>query len=142
MSNFLLLCDFNARHSSWGDKSNAQEEILNNCLQQEKLIVLSDGQPTFTCTNGKGVGDLVLCNANLHRLFCVLVIEFYTEMYTGAPNRSQYQVIATFDIALNSRSQENRLGKRKETLENCVQSRWPEIDECHDATCLWGILLQ
>ena len=29
-----------------------------------------------------------------------------------------------------------------ETLENCVQSRWPEIDECYDATCLWVILLQ
>ena len=32
--------------------------------------------------------------------------------------------------------------KWRETLENCVQSRCLEIDECCDATCIWGILLQ
>ena len=104
MSNFLLLGDFNARHPSWGDKNNAQGEILNDFLQQEELIALNDGEPTFTCTNGKSVIDLVLCNANLHRFFCGLAIDYYTEMYTGAPNRGHYQVIATFDITGNSRS--------------------------------------
>ena len=93
MSNFLLLGDFNARHPSWGDKSNAQGEILNDFLQQEELIALNDGEPTFTCTNGKSVIDFsVLCNANLHKSFC------------GAPNRGHYPVIATRDIAGNSRS--------------------------------------
>ena len=48
--------------------------------------------------------DLVLCNANLHRLFCGLAIDYYTEIYTGAPNRGHYPVFATFDIAGNSRS--------------------------------------
>ena len=33
VSNFLLFDDFNARHPSWGDKSNAQGEILNDFLQ-------------------------------------------------------------------------------------------------------------
>ena len=69
VSNFLLLGDFNARHPSWGDKSNAQGEILNDFLEQEELIALNDGEPTFTCTNGKSVIDLVSCNANLHRFF-------------------------------------------------------------------------
>ena len=69
-------------------------------------------------------------------------------MYTGAPNRGHYPVIATFDIAGNSRSTHVRDLKKtdwekwRKTLENCVQSRWPEIDDCYDATCLWGILLQ
>ena len=53
VSNFLLLGDVNARHPSWGDKSNAQGEILNDFLQQEVLIALNDGEATFTCTNGK-----------------------------------------------------------------------------------------
>ena len=69
VSNFILLGDFNARHPSWGDKSNAQGEILNDFLQQEELIALNDGEPTFTCTNGKSVIGLVLCNVNLHRFF-------------------------------------------------------------------------
>ena len=148
MSNFLLLGDFNAGHASWGDKSNAQGEILNDFLQQKELIALNDGEPTFTCTNGKSVIDLVLGNANLHRFSCGLAIDYYTEMYTGAQSRGHYPGIATFDIAGNSRSthvkdlKKTDREKWKETLENCVQSRWPEIDECFDATCLWGILLQ
>ena len=148
VSIFLVLGDFNARHPSWVDKSKTQGEILNDFLQQEELIALNDEESTITCTNGKSVIDLVLCNANLHRLFCSLAIDYYTEMYTGAPNRGHYPGIATFDIAGNSRTTHVKDLKRtewekwKETLEKCVQSRWPEIDDCYDATCLWGILLQ
>ena len=39
--------------TSWGDKSNAQGEILSDFLQQEELIAPNDGESTFTCTNGK-----------------------------------------------------------------------------------------
>ena len=82
------------------------------------------------------------------QIFCGLAIDYYTEMYTGALNRGHYPIIATFDIAGNNRSthvkdlEKTDWEKWRETLENCVQSRWPEIDECYDATCLWGIQLQ
>ena len=36
--------------------------------------------------------------------FCGLAIDYYTEMYTGAPNRGHYPFFATFDIAGYSRS--------------------------------------
>ena len=36
--------------------------------------------------------------------FCGLGIDYYTEMFTGDPNRGQYPVIATFDIAGNGTS--------------------------------------
>ena len=136
-----MLCAANQQHSAFLLN-------LNDFLQQEELIALNDGEPTFTCTNEKSVIDLVLCNANQHRFFCGLAIDYYTEMYTGAPNRGHYPVIATFGIAGNSRFthvkdlKKTDWKKWRETLENCVQSRWPEIDECYDATSLWGILLQ
>ena len=98
-SNLLFCGYFNARHSSRGDKSNAQGKILNNSLQIEDRIALKDGEPTFTCTNGEGVIDLTICNANLHRQFCGLAMDYYSEMFTGAQNRGHYPVIATFDIA-------------------------------------------
>ena len=106
-----------------GRQNNSQGEILNHFLQQEELIALNDGEPTFICTNGKSVIDLVLCNANLYRLFCGLAIDYYTEMYTGAPNRGHCPVIATFNIAGNSRSthvkdlKETNWEKWRETLE-------------------------
>ena len=104
VSSFLLLDNFISRHPSWGDISNAQGEILNDFLQQEKFVALNDGEPTFTCTKGKRIIDLVLCNANLRRLFCGHAIDYYTGMYISASNRGHYPVIATFDIAGNSRS--------------------------------------
>ena len=70
------------------------------------------------------------------------------EMFTGAPKRGHYPVIVTFDIAGNSRSihkkdlKKTDREKYRETLENRVQSRWPEIDEWYGVTFLWGILLQ
>ena len=46
--------------------------------------------------------------------FCDLAINYYSEMYTDAPNRGQYPVVATFVIAGNSRSTQ-QLKDLKET---------------------------
>ena len=120
MSNFLP-GDFNARHPSWGDKSNAQGEILNDFLQQEDLTALNDGEPTLTYTDGISVIDLVICSANLHRHFCGLTMDYYTEIFTGAPNRGHYPVISTFAIAGNR----STLVKRESNLgqSHCIQNK-------------------
>ena len=69
-------------------------------------------------------------------------LDYYTELFTGVPSsRGYYPSFATFDIAGNSRSTHLKDIKRtvwdksKKSIDNCVQSRWLEIDECCDATC-------
>ena len=150
MSSFRLLDNFISRHPSWGDISNAQGEILNDFLQQEKFVALNDGEPTFTCTKGKRIIDLVLCNANLRRLFCGHAIDYYTGMYTSASNRGHYPVIATFDIAGNSRSthvknlKKTDWGKREGNPRKLrsITMAWNWLMLWCYMTCLWGILLQ
>ena len=148
VSNFLHLANMNAKHPRWGDKNNAQQEFFNDFLQQEDLIALNDGEPTFTFTNRKSAIDLVICNANLDRHFCGLATDYNTKMFTGAPNRSHYPVTGTFDIVGNSRSthvkdlKKTDWDKWRETLESCLQSPWLEIDECCDAKGSRGILPQ
>ena len=90
--------------SKLGDKSNSDGGNFEQFPTTRRPQALNDGEPTFTCTNGKSVIALVICNANLHRHFCGLTMDCCNEMFTGAPKRGQYPVIATFDIAGNSRS--------------------------------------
>ena len=118
--------DFKARHRSWGDKSNAQGEILNYFMQQD-LTALNDGEPTFTCTDGIGVIDLVICSANLHRHFCGLTMDYYTEILTGAPNRGHYPVISSFAIAGNR----STLVKRESYLgqSHCIQNKQHKVQD-------------
>ena len=146
---FILLGDFNARHPTWGDKSNSQGETLSNFLEEQHLFTLNYGEPTFTSIgDGRSTIDLIICNENLKKQSMGLCIDEFTEMFTGAPNRGHYPVIASFDLKTEDRIKITKnLDKTdwtlwRETLEDRLEEAWNEIEQASTGKQLWEITLR
>ena len=94
----ILMGDFNARHPQWGDrKINPIGRKLAEFVTVEHLIVLNDGQYTFTSTEeGGSVIDLCIVTTGIAHMNPTIHIDYDTELLSGAPNRGHYPVFFTF----------------------------------------------
>ena len=94
----ILMGDFNARHPQWGDrKINPIGRKLAEFVTVENLIVLNDGQYTFTSTEeGGSVIDLCIVTTGIAHMNPTIHIDYDTELLSGAPNRGHYPVFFTF----------------------------------------------
>ena len=91
----ILMGDFNARHTFWGDHRNNEAGLSWFIfLPTNQLHVLNSNKPTFTSTNGRSsVIDLFISAGKLSNFTVSTAIDYHTELGSDAPERGHYPVL-------------------------------------------------
>ena len=91
LDGMILMGDLNARHETWGDSvTNRNGRLLIEQLSDDFLI-LNNGQPTYICTNGHSVIDLLILYGNVADASWNLYTDAVVELFTEAPHRGHIQ---------------------------------------------------
>ena len=81
-----------------GESNPHDEETMSNFLKEQHPYTLNDSEPTFTSIGEhRSTIGLIICNENLKKQKISFCIDEFTEMFTGAPTRGHYPVIASLD---------------------------------------------
>ena len=95
-SGIIVIGDFNARHTSWGDKlNNDYGKQLVEKLDYSKFSICTSPTPTFLAANGSSVIDLMIVSNNITDNIKTCVTDEHVELYSGAPLRGHVPLIAT-----------------------------------------------
>ena len=86
--------DFNARHLSWGDKTNNYYgNSLVEVIDNTKYSICTSKTPTFLCSNGSSVIDLNIISNNLVEQVTSCQTDEEVELFSGSPNRGHVPLI-------------------------------------------------
>ena len=95
----IVLGDFNARSTSWGDRcNNPRGRMLSNFVQEfNNCCILSPPSNTFVSSNGGSIIDLCLVFGKIHKDLGTPQTDSKNvhELFTGAPFRGHIPVMNT-----------------------------------------------
>ena len=95
----ILVGDFNARHSHWGDKcSNEYGDILFDELDFSLFSVISSSEPTFVSSNGNSYIDFALVSNSLLKRKIQSKTDPFVNLFSGAPFRGHVPVILDYEL--------------------------------------------
>ena len=94
-SGIIVVGDFNARHTAWGDRiNNDYGKQLVEKLDYTKFSICHSNSPTFLAANGSSVIDLMIVSNNLSDS-STCITDDQVELYSGAPLRGHVPLIST-----------------------------------------------
>ena len=136
--------DLNARHETWGDSvTNRNCRLLIGQLSDEFLI-LNNGQPTYLCTNGHSVIDLIILYGKVADASWNLYTDADVELFTGAPNRGQILVFTEWTYINKSKPAIKRPWLDKTDWQSWTEFIEIKINsiECNTASEPWNAMLE
>ena len=103
-SGIIVMGDFNARHSLWGDtKDYPYGKRLIELLDVSKFSICHASSPTFLCSNGGSCIDLMIVSNNLVEKMEACTTDKLVELNSGAPDRGHVPLIANLQIEGSNR---------------------------------------
>ena len=90
----ITMGDFNARHTSWDEKTNTYGEILTNNLNWEDFTISTTETPTFIAANGCSKIDFMVISSNLTVKITNICTDELANLATGAPTTGHVPVWA------------------------------------------------
>ena len=142
LDGIMFMGHLNARHETWGDSvTNRKGRLLIEQLSVEFLI-LNNGQPTYLCTNGYSVMDLIFLYEKIADASWNLFTDADVELFTGAPNRGHIPVFAEWTYINKSKPAIKRpwLGKADwQSWTEFIEIKINSI-ECNTASELWNAM--
>ena len=101
-SGVLLMGDFNARHSLWGDKViNDYGKELVEKLDFNLFSISTAPKPTFLCENGGSFIDLVIMSNSIANQIKPCSTDETTELFSGAPIRGHVPLLTALNSYVN-----------------------------------------
>ena len=106
ISSMLVLGDFNARSTKWGDStSNARGKLLSCYIEEKAHVCLhSPATQTFLTSNGGSIIDLTLSYGDIKPYISTPWTERCFSLFTGAPIRGHLPVFQTLEVSGNQKS--------------------------------------
>lgn len=90
----ILIGDFNARHTSWGDTTNNEygKQLLET-LDNTRFTICTSKSPTFLCENGSSFIDLMIISNGLTSKVQPCYTDEVVELFSGAPLRGHVPLL-------------------------------------------------
>ena len=106
VKSMIVLGDFNARSTNWGDKiTNPRGKLLSNYLEERNHVSShSAATQTFVTSNGGSIIDLSLSFGDVTPYLSTPWTENCYTLFTGAPRRGHLPVFQTVEVSGNKRS--------------------------------------
>ena len=97
-SGVLLMGDFNARHTVWGDRviNEYGQELVDN-LDYNLFSITTAPKPTFLCENGGSFIDLVIMSNSIVDQLKACNTDETVELFSGAPTRGHVPLLTALN---------------------------------------------
>ena len=145
----ILMGDFNARHTLWGDKLiDAHGKELAENLNYNTFSISTAPNPTFLCDGGGSCIDLVISSNNIVDRLKKCYTDDTVELFSGAPSRGHVPVItALIGVHVTTHTVAEKLDvdginweEWSNELENQVRENLEEICKNEDPGILWEFM--
>ena len=106
IKSMIVLGDFNARSTNWGDSiNNPRGKVLSTYLEEKSHVSLhSAATKTFLTSNGGSIIDLTLSYGEITPFLSTPWTENCYSLFTGAPRRGHLPVFQTLEVQCSKRS--------------------------------------
>ena len=111
IKNMVVMGDFNARSSNWGDSvTNPRGKLLSTFVEERGHVCLhSSGTKTFLTSNGGSVIDLTLSYGEVTNIMSSPWTENCFTLFTGAPRRGHLPVFQTLNISGDNKEKRQKV---------------------------------
>ena len=124
----MLIGDFNARHTSWGDTiNNEYGKQLFETLDNTVFTICTANSPTFLCQNGSSLIDLMIVSNSITTELQPCYTDELVELYSGAPLRGHLPLLTS--LTKGNRQSDTHI-EEKLDIESIKWNEWSkEVDE-------------